>query len=117
MRFIALVKATPETEAGVLPSEAQLADMGRFNEELVGAGILLAAEGLQPSSAGARIQYGDGERTVVDGPFAETKELVAGFWILQARSLAEAVEWLRRAPMEPGMEGEIRQVCEAPHFG
>jgi hypothetical protein len=117
MRFIALVKATPGTEAGVLPSEQQLADMGRFNEELVRAGILLAAEGLQASSAGARIQYGDGERTVVDGPFAETKELVAGFWILQARSLAEAVEWIRRAPMEPGMEVEIRQVFEAPDFG
>ena len=117
MRFIALVKATQESEAGVLPSERQLADMGRFNEELVGAGILLAAEGLQPSSAGARIHYGDGERTVVDGPFAETKELVAGFWILQARSLAEAVEWIRRAPMDPGMEVEIRQVFEAPDFG
>ena len=117
MRFIALVKATPESEAGVLPSERQLADMGRFNEELVGAGILLAAEGLQPSSAGARIHYGDGERTVMDGPFAETKELVAGFWILQARSLAEAVEWIKRAPMDPGMEVEIRQVLEAPDFG
>ncbi len=118
MRFIALVKATPASEAGVLPSEAVLAEMGRYNEELVRAGVLLAAEGLQASSEGARVVFGeDGGRTVLDGPFTEAKELVAGFWILQARSLAEAVEWIRRAPMEPGMQVEIRQVFEAPDFG
>src|SRR5262245_184979 len=120
MRFIVMVKATKESEAGVMPSEQLLADMGRFNEELAKAGVLLAAEGLQPSSKGARVRFSGTKRTVVDGPFAETKELVAGFWLWQVKSKAEAIEWVKRCP-NPFPEGEseieIRQVFEAEDFG
>ena len=116
-RFVAFVKATPESEAGELPSTEILEEMTRYNEELVKAGVMLAGEGLQPSSKAARIDYrGPTTRTVTDGPFAEAKELVAGFWILQARDLAEAVEWLKRAPFQEG-EVEIRQVFEDDDFG
>ena len=121
MRFVALVKATASSEAGILPSQALLEEMGRFNEELVKAGVMLAGEGLQPSSKGARVKFAaDGSRAVVDGPFAETKELVAGFWILQVKSREEAIEWMKRAPSPmPGEEAEIeiRQVFEAEDFG
>jgi hypothetical protein len=116
MRFMVLVKATPESEAGVLPSTEMLAAMGKFNEEMVQAGVLLAAEGLHASTRGARIQYAGHQRTVVDGPFAEAKELVAGFWLIQVRSKAEAIEWLRRAPCQAG-EVEIRQVFDPEDFG
>ena len=115
MRFMILVKASPESETGVLPTAEQLAEMGAFNEELVKAGIMLAGEGLQPSSKGARIQYAGSQRTVVDGPFSETKELVAGFWLIQAKSRDEAVEWMKRAPFQDG-EVEIRQVFETEDF-
>lgn len=115
-RFIAIVKATAETEAGRLPTEQELAEMGAYNEELVRSGIMLAGEGLQPSSKGARIQYDKGTTTVVDGPFTEAKELVAGFWILQTRSLEETIEWLKRAPFQEG-EVEIRPIFEADDFG
>jgi len=116
-RFVALVKASAESEEGVLPSTENLEEMTRYNEELVKAGVMLAGEGLQPSSDGVRIAYGGPSgRTVTDGPFAETKELVAGFWIIQARDLAEAVEWLKRAPFQDG-EVEIRQVFEDEDFG
>src|SRR5213078_776866 len=98
MRFMVIVRATKNTEAGMLPSEQLLADMGKFNEELAKAGVLLAGEGLQPSSKGARVKFSGKKRTVVDGPFAETKELVAGFWLLQVRSKEEAIEWIKRAP-------------------
>jgi hypothetical protein len=120
MRFMVIVKADKDSEAGVLPDEKLLAEMGRFNEELVKAGVLLAAEGLQPSSKGARVRFSGSKRTVVDGPFAETKELVAGFWLFQVRSLDEAIEWVKRAPNPfPGKESEIeiRQVFEAADFG
>ena len=120
MRFIVMVKATKESEAGVMPSEQLLADMGRFNEELAKAGVLLAAEGLQASSKGARVKFSGSKRTVIDGPFAETKELVAGFWLWQVKSKAEAIEWVKRCP-NPFPEGEseieIRQVFEAEDFG
>jgi hypothetical protein len=114
-----IVKATKESEAGVMPSEQLLADMGKFNEELAKAGVLLAGEGLQPSSKGARVKFSGKKRTVVDGPFAETKELIAGFWLLQVRSKEEAVEWIKRAPNphEGESEIEIRQVFEAEDFG
>jgi hypothetical protein len=115
MRFIILVKANPESEAGVLPSTEQLEEMGRFNEELVRAGILLAGEGLHPSSNGARIRFSGKDRTVIDGPFAETKELVAGFWMIQVRSRDEAIEWMKRVPFDDG-EIEIRQVFETEDF-
>jgi len=110
MRFMVMVKATKESEAGVLPSEQLLADMGRYNEELAKAGVMLAGEGLHPSSKGARVKFSGARRTVVDGPFAETKELVAGFWILQVKSKEEAVEWVKRCPnpMEGESELEIR---------
>ena len=120
MRVMAIVKATKDSEAGVMPSEELLAEMGKFNEEMVKAGVLLAGEGLHPSSKGARVSFGgDGERTVIDGPFAETKELIAGFWLWQCRSLAEAVEWVKRCPNPTGEEAEIeiRQVFEAEDFG
>jgi hypothetical protein len=121
MRFVAFVKATPSSEAGVLPRQELLEAMGRFNEELVKAGVMLAGEGLHPSSRGARVQFSaDGKRRVVDGPFSETKELVAGFWILQVKSREEAIEWMKRAPSPmPGEEAEIeiRQVFEAEDFG
>jgi hypothetical protein len=116
MRFMVMVKATPESEAGVLPTTEMLTEMGRFNEELVKAGVMLAAEGLQPSSKGARIRYGGGKPTVTDGPFTEAKELVAGFWLLQAKSKDDVVEWLKRAPFEDG-EVEIRPVFEFEDLG
>src|SRR6476661_11034625 len=116
MRFMVIVKASKESEAGVLPSQAELTEMGRFNEELVKAGVMLAGEGLQASSKGARVNFNNGKKTVIDGPFAETKELVAGFWLWQVKSMAEAIEWLKRAPFED-TEVEIRQVFEAADFG
>jgi hypothetical protein len=117
MRVMVIVKASKASEAGVLPTEKQLADMTAFNEELVKAGVMLAGEGLQDSSKGKRIRFEGEKRTVIDGPFAETKELVAGFWLWQVRSMDEAVEWLKRAPFEPGDEVEIRRVFEAEDFG
>lgn len=115
-RYMAIVKASEDSEAGKLPTQEELSEMGAFNEELVRAGVMLAGEGLLASSKGARINYEKESPTVTDGPFAETKELVAGFWILQTRSLEEAVEWLKRAPFRDG-EVEIRQVAEAEDFG
>ena len=117
MRFMVMVKATKDSEAGVLPDEKLLAEMGKFNEELVKAGVMLAGEGLQPSSKGARVRFSGAKRTVIDGPFAETKELIAGFWLWQVKSKAEAIEWLKRAPFGGGTEVEIRQVFEAEDFG
>ena len=119
MRFVAMVKASRDSEAGVLPSEELLTEMGKFNEELVKAGMLLGAEGLQPSSKGARVKFSGTKRTVIDGPFAETKELIAGFWLLQAKSKEEVIEWIKRSPNPTGAEGEIeiRQVFEAEDFG
>ncbi len=116
MRFMILVKASKDSEAGVLPDEKILTEMGKFNEQLVKAGVMLAAEGLQASSKGARVRFSGAKRTVIDGPFAETKELVAGFWLWQVKSKAEAIEWLKRAPFQEG-EVEIRQVFEAEDFG
>jgi hypothetical protein len=116
MRFMVLVKASEETEAGVMPSEELLAEMGKYNEELVKAGVMLAGEGLHPTSKGARVRFSGGERTVIDGPFTETKELIAGFWLIQAKSREEAIEWVKRAPMEE-TELEVRQVFEADDFG
>ncbi len=115
-RFMVIVKATAESEAGRLPTEQELTEMGAYNEELVRNGIMLAGEGLQPSSKGARIRYDRGRTTVIDGPFTEAKELVAGFWILQTGSLEETIEWLKRAPFQEG-EVEIRQIFEADDFG
>jgi hypothetical protein len=114
-----LIKASKESEAGVLPSEQLLTEMGRFNEELVKAGVMLAGEGLQPSSKGARVKFTGAKRTVVDGPFAETKELIAGFWLWQVKSMDVAIEWVKRIPNPTGEEGEveIRQVFEADDFG
>jgi len=120
MRFMILVKANKDSEAGVLPSEELLTEMGKFNEELVKAGVLLAGEGLHPSSKGARVRFSGSNRTVIDGPFAETKELIAGFWLFQVKSKEEAIEWVKRAPNPmPGTESEIeiRQVFEADDFG
>ncbi len=117
MRFMVIVKANEDSEAGVMPSEAQLAEMGRYNEDLVKAGVMLAGEGLHPSSRGARVRFDGSSRTVIDGPFAETKELVAGFWLLQTESLEECVEWIKKAPFDGGAEVEIRQVFEADDFG
>ena len=119
MRFMILVKATKDSEAGKLPDETMFAEMGKFNEELVKAGVMLAGEGLHPSSKGARVRFSGAKRTVIDGPFAETKELVAGFWLWQVKSMAEAVEWLKRCPNpHPGeCEVEIRPVFEASDFG
>ena len=119
MKFMIMVKATPDSEAGVMPSEKLLAEMGRFNEELVKAGVMLAGEGLHPSSKGARVRFSGAKRTVIDGPFAETKELVAGFWIWQVKSKEEAIEWVKRCPnpMPGESEIEIRQVFEAEDFG
>ena len=116
MRFMVLVKADKNSEAGVLPTKELLAEMGKFNEELVNAGVMLAGEGLQASSKGARVKFSGGKRTVIDGPFAESKELIAGFWIWQVKSKDEAIEWLKRAPFED-TEVEIRQVFEAEDFG
>jgi len=118
MRVMVIVKATQETEAGVLPSEALLGEMGKFNEELVKSGVLLAAEGLQASSKGVRVQFSGGKSTVIDGPFTETKELIAGFWLWQVRSIDEAIEWIRRSPFRSSSEQiEIRRVFEAEDFG
>ena len=116
MRFMLIVKANQDSEAGVLPSQAELTEMGKFNEELVKAGVLLAGEGLQASSKGARVFFSGDQRRVVDGPFAETKELVAGFWLIQVKSRDEAVEWVKRVPFRDGAI-EIRQVFEAEDFG
>jgi hypothetical protein len=116
MRFMILVKANPETEAGVLPDEAILTAMGKFNEDLVKAGVMLAGEGLQASSKGARVRFSQGKRTVIDGPFTETKELIAGFWLWEVKSKEEAIEWVKRAPFQEE-EIEIRQVFEADDFG
>jgi hypothetical protein len=115
MRFMVIVKANKDSEAGVLPDAKILTEMGKFNEELVKAGVMLAAEGLHASSKGARVKFAKGKRTVIDGPFAETKELVAGFWLWQVKSREEAIEWLKRAPFED-TEVEIRQVFEAADF-
>jgi hypothetical protein len=120
MRVMVIVKATKNSEAGVMPSERLLAEMGRFNEELVGAGIMVAGEGLHPSSKGKRVRFSGGNRTVIDGPFAETKELVAGYWIWQVGSMEEALDWVRRCPDPmPGEEAEIeiRPLFEADDFG
>jgi hypothetical protein len=119
MRFLVMVKATPDSEAGQLPSTELLTAMGKYNEELVKAGVLLAAEGLQPSSKGARIEFAGSKRSVIDGPFTETKELIAGFWLWQCRSREEAIEWAKRCPNPTGTQGEIeiRQVFEADDFG
>jgi hypothetical protein len=119
MRFMVIVKASKESEAGVMPSEQLLTDMGKFNEELVKAGIMLAGEGLHPSSKGSRVKFSGTKRTVVDGPFTETKELVAGYWMWKCKSLAEAIDWVKRCPnpMSSDSEIEIRQVFEAEDFG
>jgi hypothetical protein len=121
MRFMIIVKATKDSEAGMMPSETLLTEMGRFNEELVKAGVMLAGEGLQPSSKGARVKFFGSKRTVIDGPFAETKELIAGYWLWQCKSKEEAIEWVKRCP-NPAVDGkegeiEIRQVFEADDFG
>ncbi len=117
MRFMVIVKANEDTEKGVMPTEQELAEMGAYNEELVKAGVMLAGEGLHPSSKGARVRFdADGRTTVVDGPFAETKELIAGFWILQVSSREEVIEWVKKAPFR-GTEIEIRQVFENEDFG
>jgi len=119
MRFLILIKATKDSEAGVMPSQQLLTEMGKFNEELVKAGVMLAGEGLQPSSKGARVRFSGDKRTVIDGPFAETKELLAGFWIWQVKSKEEAVEWVKRCPNPHNEETEveIRQIFEAEDFG
>jgi hypothetical protein len=119
MRVMVMVKATKESEAGIMPDEKLLTDMGNFNEELVKAGVMLAGEGLHPSSKGKRVKFSGDKRTVVDGPFTETKELVAGYWLWQVRSMDEALEWVKRCPnpMEGESEIEIRQVFEAEDFG
>ena len=119
MRFMVMVKANEDSEAGVMPSEELLAAMGKYNEEMVKAGVMLAGEGLQPSSKGARVKFSGDQRTVIDGPFTEAKELIAGFWLIQVKSLDEAIEWVKRCPnpMEGEAEIEIRQVFEADDFG
>ncbi|MDX6531027.1 MAG: hypothetical protein QOH41_3317 [Blastocatellia bacterium] len=117
MRFMVLVKANKDSEAGVMPTKEGLTAMGNFNEELVKAGVMLSGEGLHASSKGARVKFSGGKQTVTDGPFTETKELVAGFWIWQVKSLAEAIEWLKRAPFEDDTEVEIRRMFEAEDFG
>jgi hypothetical protein len=117
MRFMVIVKAKKDSEAGALPKQKLLAEMGKYNEELVKAGVLLAAEGLHASSKGKRVRFSGGNRTVIDGPFTETKELIAGFWLWQVRSMEEAIEWLKRAPFDGGTEIEVRRVFEAEDFG
>ena len=117
MRFMVIVKANKESEAGVMPDQKILTEMGNYNEELSRAGVFLAGEGLQPSSKGKRVRFSGKQRTVIDGPFAETKELIAGYWLWQAKSMDEAVEWLKRAPFDGGTEVEIRPVFEAADFG
>ncbi len=119
MRVMVIIKANKDSEAGVLPDEKLLTDMGQFNEELVQAGVMLAGEGLHPSSKGKRVRFSGAKRTVIDGPFAETKELIAGFWLWKVKSLDEAIEWVKRCPSPTGVEGdvEIRQIFEAEDFG
>ena len=119
MRFLVMVKANKDTEAGVLPDEKMFTEMGQFNEELVKAGVLLAADGLQPSSKGARVKFSGVKRTVIDGPFAETKELIAGFWLWEVKSREEAIEWAKRIPNPTGEDGEveIRQIFETDDLG
>jgi hypothetical protein len=117
MRVMVIVKANQDSEAGVLPDGKILTDMGKFNEELVKAGVMLAGEGLHPTSKGKRVKFSGANRTVIDGPFAETKELIAGFWLWQVKSMDEAIEWLKRAPFDGGTELEVRQVFEAEDFG
>jgi hypothetical protein len=116
MRVIVFVKANKDSEAGIMPSQKLLAEMGKFNQELIQAGVMLAADGLHPSSKGKRVKFAEQQRTVTDGPFTETKELVAGYWIWQVRSMEEAVEWLKRAPFDRETELEIRPVFEAADF-
>ena len=117
MRFMVIVKADKNSETGVMPSREILTAMGKFNEELVKAGVMLAGEGLHPTSKGKRVRFSGGKHTVIDGPFTESKELIAGFWLWQVRSMEEAVEWLKRSPFDGGTEIEIRQVFEADDFG
>ena len=117
MRFMVIVKGNKDSEAGILPNQEILTAMGKFNEELVKAGVMLAAEGLHPSSKGKRVKFSGTKPTVIDGPFAETKELIAGFWLWQAKSMEEAIEWLKRSPFGGGAEIEIRQVFEMEDFG
>jgi len=117
MRFMILVKASPESEAGEMPSTEILAAMGKYNEELVKAGVMLGGEGLHPTSKGVRVKFSGDKRTMTDGPFAETKELLAGFWLWKCKSKAEAIEWLKRAPFDGGTEVELRQIFEAEDFG
>ncbi|MDX6591309.1 MAG: hypothetical protein QOJ13_505 [Gaiellales bacterium] len=119
MRFMVMIKSNEDTEAGVMPSQELLTAMGKYNEELVNAGVMLAGEGLQPSSKGARVKFSGDKRTVIDGPFTEAKELIAGFWLIQAKSREEAIEWVKRCPNPTGGESEIevRQVFEADDFG
>jgi len=117
MRVMVIVKASPDSEAGVMPTRELLAEMGKFNEELVKAGVMLAGDGLHPTSKGKRVRFSGQQRTVIDGPFAETKELIAGYWLWQVKSIEEAVAWLKRAPFDGGTEVEIRPVFEAADFG
>jgi len=117
MRVMVIVKASPESEAGQMPSEQILTEMGKYNEQLVKAGVMLAGEGLHPSSKGKRVRFSGSQRTVIDGPFAESKELIAGFWLWQVKSIEEAVEWLKRAPFDGGTEVELRPVFESEDFG
>lgn len=117
MRVMVIVKANKDSEAGVMPSTELLAEMGKFNEELVKAGVMLAGDGLHPSSKGKRVRFSGKTRTVIDGPFPETKELIAGFWLWKVKSMDEAVEWLKRAPFDGGSEVEIRPIFEAEDFG
>ncbi|HKD03936.1 MAG TPA: YciI family protein [Terriglobales bacterium] len=117
MRIMVIVKANKDSEAGILPSKEMLTAMGKFNEELVKAGVMLAGDGLEASSKGKRVKFSGKNRAVIDGPFAETKELIAGYWLWQVRSMEEAVEWLKRAPFDGGEEVEIRRVFEAADFG
>jgi hypothetical protein len=117
MRVMVIVKASQESEAGAMPTQDLLLEMGKFNEELVKAGVMLAADGLHPTSKGKRVRFSGQQRTVIDGPFAETKELIAGYWMWQVKSIEEAVEWLKRAPFDGGTEVEIRPVFEVADFG
>jgi hypothetical protein len=117
MRVMVIVKGDKNSEAGILPTKQLLTDMGKYNEQLVKAGVMLAGEGLQASSKGKRVKFSGQQRTVIDGPFTESKELIAGFWLWQVKSMEEAVEWLKRAPFDGGTEIEIRQVFEAADFG
>jgi hypothetical protein len=117
MRVMVMIRADKDTEAGVMPSEEILAAMGKYNEELVNAGVLLAGEGLHPSSKGARVKFSGGKATVIDGPFTEAKELIAGFWLWQVKSMEEAIEWLRRSPFDGGAEIEVRPVFDPEDFG